>query len=520
MNSTTSSLKQINKVSSDSNVIGFDLLSHLTYMSVLTAGGLSRDRVFEHCSRQRYVTAVFFEYVYLLVISMGMGYAQAFQLVSGKAKASNVKSLFLRFAASLSSGESERDFVIEETNVESKRYANEYERSVENLRKWTDAYAAILVSVTLIMVVSLVSAMMGSLSEHFIIIMAFTLFFITSVGVYTIYKVAPVETKIYTDSTGMTKERRRARTLILVGPPIGIGIMAVLVIGLQLDLLAGFSVAFLLIGVSLLPGGYYIWKDDARVTQLDLELPTFIRSLGAIAGSTKVTLTQALYRIDSRSMGSLGPHIERLRTRLIPQLPPHECWEMFRRETGSELANRTTTMMVDATQLGSQPGQVGQIVSDYAMSITQLRAGRQLTASTFSFLTMAMHATMVFILVFVLEIIDTFNSMLAVVSSEVLNESAGGVEIPDNVQLPPGISIPKGGDLAGGLDIFGSQDMTITSYAIIMVIIILTVANSLAPKFTTGGSNLKIASYLGIMCVVSGIVLGVVPMLTAKLFVA
>ena len=177
-------------------------------------------------------------------------------------------------------------------------------------------------------------------------------------------------------------------------------------------------------------------------------------------------------------------------------------------------------MMVDATQLGSQPGQVGQIVSDYAMSITQLRAGRQLTASTFSFLTMAMHATMVFILVFVLEIIDTFNSMLAVVSSEVLNESGGGVEIPDNVQLPPGVSIPGGSDLAGGLDIFGSQDMAITSYAIIMVIIILTVANSLAPKFTAGGSNLKIASYLGILCIISGIVLGVVPMLTAKLFVA
>ncbi len=518
MNSTTSSLKQVNKVSSDSNVIGFDLLSNLTYMSVLATGGISRDRVLEHCSRQRYVTAVFFAYVYLLVKGMGMGYAQAFQLVADEAKASNVKSLFLRFAASLSSGESEKDFIIAETNVESKRYANEYGRNVENLRKWTDAYAAILVSVTLIMVVSLVSAMMGSLSENFIIIMAFTLFFITSIGVYTIYKVAPVETKIYTASMGTTKERRRAKTLILVGPPIGIGITTVLLIGLQLDLLAGFSVAFLLTGVSLLPGGYYIWKDDARVTRLDLELPMFVRSLGAIAGSTKVTLTEALNRIDTKSMGSLGPHIERLRTRLIPQLPVQECWEMFRRETGSELANRTTTMMVDAAQLGSQPDEVGQICSDYAMSITELRAGRQLTASTFSFLTMAMHATMVFILVFVLEIVDTFNSMLAVVSSEVLNESAGGVEIPDNVQLPPGVSIPEGGNLAGGLDIFGSQDMTITSYAIIMVIIVLTVANALAPKVTAGGSNLKIGLNIGIMCVISGIILGVVPMLTAKLF--
>jgi flagellar protein FlaJ len=175
-------------------------------------------------------------------------------------------------------------------------------------------------------------------------------------------------------------------------------------------------------------------------------------------------------------------------------------------------------MMVDAAELGTQPAEVGQICSEFAMNVTQLRAVRHLTASTFSFLTMAMHATMVFILVFVLEIIATFNSMLVVVSSEVLNETTGGVEIPDNVLLPSRISIPKGGDLAGGLDIFGTQDMTITSYAIIMVIIILTVANSLAPKFTAGGSNLMIASYLGIMCVISGIVWGIVPMLTEKLF--
>lgn len=517
MNSTASSLKHISKVSSDNIVIGFDLMSNLTYMSVLSTGGLSRDRVIEHCSQQRYVTAVFFEYVFILVKGLGLGYAQAFQLVSGKARASTIKSLFLRFAASLSSGESEREFIIQEASVEAKRYANEYERGIINLGKWTDAYAAILVSVTLIIVVSLVSTMMGSFGDNFIVIMAFTLFFITSIGVYTIYKVSPVEAKIYTAPTGTTRERRLARTLMLTVPPIGI--VAAILIGFQFDLIAGFSVAFLLIGTSLMPGGYFIWKDDAIVTRLDMELPTFVRSLGNVAGSTRVTLTEALKRLDTKSMGSLGPHIDRLYTRLAAQLPTRACWENFRRETGSELANRTTTMLVDAAELGSRPDKVGQICSDFALSVTQLRASRHLTASTFSFLTMAMHATMVFILVFVLEIIDSFTANLTLISSEVLNETGGGIIVPDGVQLPPGISVPTGSDLAaGGLDIFGAQDMTLTTYAVIMVIVVLTVANSLAPKFADGGSNLKIASYLSIMCIVSGIILGIVPLLTAKLF--
>ena len=217
MSSTTSSPKRIEKVSSDNIVVGFDLLSNLTYMSVLSIGGLPRDQVLEHCSRQRFKTAVFFEYIYLLAKRMGLEYTQAFQLVPEKARASSVKSLLLRFAASISSGESEQEFVAQEAQIEGERYGNEYERSVENLRKWSDAYAAILVSVTLIMVVSLVSTMMGSLGQNFIILMAFTLFVITSVGVFIIYKVSPVEDMTYEAPDGITRERRRASRLRIKG---------------------------------------------------------------------------------------------------------------------------------------------------------------------------------------------------------------------------------------------------------------------------------------------------------------
>ena len=179
MNSITSSHKQIEKVSSDNLVVGFDLLSNLTYMSVLSIGGLPREQVLANCGKQQFKTAVFFRYVHLLANRVGLEYTRAFQLVSDKARASSVKSLLLRFAASISSGESEGGFIEQEMKLEAERYGNEYQRSVENPRKWTDAYAAVLVSVTLIMVVSMVSSMLGSLGENFIVLMAMTLLFIT-----------------------------------------------------------------------------------------------------------------------------------------------------------------------------------------------------------------------------------------------------------------------------------------------------------------------------------------------------
>ena len=130
-----------------------------------------------------------------------------------------------------------------------------------------------------------------------------------------------------------------------------------------------------------------------------------------------------------------------------------------------------------------------------------------------------MHATMVFILVFILEIITNFNSKLAEAAGDATGKAATTLEVPDDLDIPSGLSLPGGGgDLSAGLDIFGTQDMTLISYMIVFVVIVLTVANALAPKFAAGGRHLKLASFLAIMCITSGLVLGVVPLLTSKLF--
>ena len=365
------------------------------------------------------------------------------------------------------------------------------------------------------MVVSLVSTMMGSLDERFVIIIACTLFFITTIGVYLIYKVAPVEQMTYETSQGMTRNRMMARRLALGLAPVGVALA--LLIAPQLGILTGGSVAFLVIGASLIPAGIYAWKDDASVRTLDEEVPTFIRSLGNVAGATGVTLTEALKRIDMKSMGSLQPHIERLDIRLGARLPTKECWEAFRRESGSELVNRSTQMLVDGSELGGRTDQVGETCSNYAANIIHLRSKRALTATTFAFLTVPMHATMAFILIFVLEIVSNFNSMISG-SSELLGGDDKAIALPETLQLPPGMYIPGQVELAGGLDLFGAQDMTLISTVILLVVGILTFANALAPKFAGGGSNLMILSFLSIMCIISGAVLGIVPLVTAKIF--
>jgi len=519
MNSTTSSPKQIEKVSSDNIVVGFDLLSNLTYMSVLSIGGLPRDRLLESCGELKLRTAVFFEYIHVLAARVGLEYSEAFRLVADRAKASSVKSLLLRFAAALGSGESEQEFIEEETRLEGQRYGNEYERSVENLRKWSDAYSAILVSVSLIMVVSLVSTLLGSLDANFVVLMAFTLFCVTSIGVFLIYKVAPYEAFTYDSIDGAPEARKRSRLCLLLGAPVGL--VFALVLGSQFEIIFGAGVGFLVFGIALLPAGFYAWKDDGAVGQIDSEIQTFIRSVGEIAGSTGSTLTESIRRFDARSLPNLEPYINRLHTRLSASLPTANCWERFRAETGSELVNRSTVMLVDGSERGGRADKVGEIAGDFSLKISQLRATRNLAASTFSYLSFPMHATVVFILVFVFQIVAVFSNKLKDVQTEAIEGTIGNAMVNvSNVEAPPGITLPSGTDgLTNPLGtMFGVNDLGTMSVVIVFCIAVLTVANSLAPKFASGGSNLKIASYISLMCILTGGLMSVIPMLTDTLF--
>ena len=72
--------------------------------------------------------------------------------------------------------------------------------------------------------------------------------------------------------------------------------------------------------------------------------------------------------------------------------------------------------------------------------------------------------------------------------------------------------------MGAGLDIFGAPDMTLVTFMIVMVVGALTMANSLAPKFASGGSNFLVFSYFSVMSIVSGLVLGIVPIVTAFIF--
>ena len=497
MAATTSTPRRIEKVSSDNIVISFDLLSNLTYMASLAAAELPREKILQKVGEQRGLkTSVIFEQVNLLAQRLGIEYTRALQLVAAKTRAQSIKSLLLRFASTIASGESEHLFIRQETRVEGGRYANEYARSVENLKKWTDAYAAVLVSVTLIVVVALVSTLLGALEQSFILMMGVTMFAITSGGVYVILRTAPYEQITYDGATGGPPERARARFFLRTLGPLG------LIAGIGAGFFFGVGYGLITFGVLLLPGGFYARLDDRKVRAIDSEVSTFVRSLGAISGATNATISAALNSLDLRAMGSLSPHIVRLRTRLLSQLPTRMSWERFKSETGNELLNRSTEMLLDGVEMGGNGEEVGQIASSYASSVAELRLMRGLTSSSFTFLVVPMHIAMTGLLLFILQIVATFEDQLREVSGDIVGQAQSATA-----------------ELSGtvGLGLFESQNLTLISGVITMAIVVMTVANALAPKVAAGGHNLKIVTYLSLTSITSGLNMLIVPAVAGSL---
>jgi archaellum biogenesis protein FlaJ (TadC family) len=326
-------------------------------MSALATGGSSRDLIFEKAMDQDFKTGIYFRQVYMLTKRMGFEYVRAFRMVAKKAGANSVKTLLLRFAGAITAGVSEAGFLAEEVRVEREQYINAYYRSLETLTKWGDG---------------------------FVMMLTFSKVAVSSFGAYIIYRTAPFEVKTYQFKRGPVL-RQQAMRLFYWFVPAG------LVLGFIVGLLYGKVFFFLIFGASMLPAGFLSVKENSLIDKIDSEIAVFLRSLGKVTATLGTTVARSLNKIDRRSLSTLEPYLRRLDIRLSKGVDTQRCWDAFRDELGSELANRATKVFVDGITLGGPPEKVGEISGEYAMDTALMRARRAVSAMPFAFLTIPLH---------------------------------------------------------------------------------------------------------------------------------
>ena len=173
----------------------FDLFAQLSYMSAVATAGVTRTQLFEYASQLPYSPSVYFRSVHTLARRLNTDYAQACRVMAEQTKEAEVKGLLLRMAGAMSSGEEEGEFLRREAEIIGETYGNKYQRDVESLKKWTDAYVTLLVASGLIVIVAVISMMIYEVGVTIIMGLAFTMVAATCLGAWIIYAGAPREIK-------------------------------------------------------------------------------------------------------------------------------------------------------------------------------------------------------------------------------------------------------------------------------------------------------------------------------------
>jgi flagellar protein FlaJ len=473
--------------------VDFDLVTQMTHMSAVATSGIARDRLFEGTASLEYSTSKYFRRVHRVAQRLNYDYSKACEVVGDQVKIESVQNLLLHFATALSAGEAESDFLERETAVQLELYGKKYERDTESLQKWTDAYVALMVSTTLIVVISMVSMMIYPLGTMALMGLALVVMMVTAAGSWIIFTVAPHEVKTHRlkrrSAEQQQMEKLGAILITLAGPAVVISWM-----------LAGLGVGMILGAILLSPVGFIAWKDDRKIDKRDDALPAFLRGLGSVMGAVGTTVPEGLARLNRRSLGGLESHVHRLYVRLNNDIDPALVWARLCGETGSELVTRAIRIFAEGIRLGGDPAAVGNLAASYAQKVTLLRSSRNLVSSTFMFVSMPMHIALVSIILFVTEVVKVFGNQIADIQQQTLSS-----DIISEAGVTNAIT-------------FARPDMMFLNIFVGGMIIMLTVANAFAPYAASGGHRFKLFMFLACTMLASGIAMIVVPAVVEALF--
>ncbi len=472
---------------------GFDLFYQLTYMSAVAAAGISRDRIFQLGGSLGRDPSAYFAKVDILAKKLSYDYAQACRSVGSDVKSEQMKSLLLRMSSALVSGEPEADFLEQEADITGVAYENEYERDLAALTKWTDAYAAIIISSALIVIINLISTMIYKMGTGMIAGLMIVAVFTSVMGTWILSRSAPREVRSIFSPDGPRMQRLAVR-LGKILPAT-----AVVVCLLLLMLGAPLGMVLMLAAVILLPLGVVSVAGDGQINKKDKEIGSFLRSLGGMATSTGTTLTEALTRLNLNSFPALEEDVDRLTKRLVAAISPELCWRKFALETGSKLISETINIFNAAVNLGGDPDRVGLLCSKFSARTIALRAKRAVVTSTFTWLNIVMHGAIGGLIILIMEVIDRFLALILSVTE------TGGVGAAEAIAS----SVP--------LLSFGAPAIRLLHMMTTGMVLLLTITNAFAILAADGGHILKVTFFLCLLLFLSGASFMVMPQLVTMI---
>jgi flagellar protein FlaJ len=382
-------------------------------------------------------------------------------------------------------------------------YRNNYEQGLEMLKKWGDAYIAMLFSASLVGIIIMISVAIYSpegiestLNMSYMIVLVISVF-----GLSIMYKSVPEDERTHTMSRWQSKEQgiiRRMERLIL--PLIAMACFILFLTG------GNVGMNFLLVGVLIAPLGIIGFIDDANIIKRDHDFSTFIRGLGAVMGGKGITTIHAMAEVDRESLPHLKAHIDAVYSKLNLGLNEQLSWERFIGESGSNLIYKYMNIFRDAVELGGTPDTIGQIVGTSVLEQVLLREKREMFSKGFIVLLVPMHAAMVGIFLFLFYVMLTMSRAITSVMGQ-FAESSSALS-----------GQSAGASAMGGMSLFVNFPEAQMSAYVMTILIIITISNIIAGKIVFGGDRYIFYFFASLLCTITGLIFVVAPIVVNSFF--
>lgn len=357
-------------------------------IGVLSLSSSTRKSIYEHAARDRDgSSAITWELEKVRVLSgkWKISIPEALRIVSKKTPSSRLGDFMERMAYAIETDEDPKAFFRNEQEAALEEFKSRYSNTLDRIEVVREVYIS-MVSVTMFLNVMLVIlSMMVGINHYLISFLIVFIFILVEIILWIVVdQTMPGESIWFgTGASIATSAFIRRYRITLALALISSSILAIITVFIGPSLEHAL-IHLAVIATPLLVPGIVILKEERTITRRDEAFGAFIRILGTAAESKGGIPLSVIKRLRWHDFGALTEQVRNLYDRLETRIDQEGAWNMFVRESRSELISQFMNTYLDGVRSGGNPKDVSSMVSTYFTSLASLRKRRYLMADNFT----------------------------------------------------------------------------------------------------------------------------------------
>jgi flagellar protein FlaJ len=384
----------------------------VTHMTVLSTTNIDRMEVFRKLAHEDEYGELTVENnrIVQLVDTWNQRLDDALRRRAKEVPSDSLTDLYDRLAYTLGAGQEMSDFLFEEHDVIIENYRTIYQQSLENLDVMKDLYLSMVLSMTFALVFAIVLPILTGTNPTWTVSAVIAMFAFVQLGFFLVIRaVVPYDPLWYIEPGYRTRSKQ-----LMLGSMTAAIVLFLLIVAAMLASTLGVPPFTMLVPMESIPTPLYLAiptlpflfpafvfrREERAIIERDEEFPSFIRALGASESAKQSTTSTVLRTLRKKDFGALTDTIDDLYRRLNMRLDTQRAWRYFAEDTKSYIIQKFSEMYLIGREMGGDPKQLGELISENMNQIAQLREQRrQVTltlvgllygisaASTFAFFT-------------------------------------------------------------------------------------------------------------------------------------